>query len=239
MVDNPIFYKEIVPLDRMHHKSFRLKGEPPRYKFAAQSHVVPAIVDEFGMGGRTLPIVFLPGAKVPSAVFLLGMNPGDNRLIASDGRWEDIYVPAYLRRYPFIIGEVEGAESIVCIDQSSELFGTDAGQPLFDESGEETALLQDKIRFINDYLVAARRTDEFVKTMAELDLFQTVTIDVQPAAQDRRVMHGLMMIDLQKFNALPDKEFLRLRQLGFIPMVYAHLASLANLDRFALRAEAA
>jgi len=239
MADTPIFYKDIVPLDRQLHRSFRLKAEPPRYGFAANSHVIPAIVDEFGMGGRYLPIVFLPGAKVPSAVFLLGMNPGDNRLISRDGRWEENYVPAYLRRYPFIIGEVEGAEPIVCIDQSSELFSIDAGQPLFEDGGEDTPLLQGKIRFINDYLAAARRTEEFVKAIAELDLFQTVTIDVQPAAQDRRVMHGLMMIDLAKFNALSDADFLQLRQQGFIPMVYAHLASLANLDRFALRAEAA
>ena len=239
MADTPIFYKDIVPLDRKRHQSFRLKGEPPRYDFAAHSHVVPAIVDEFGMGGRHLPIVFLPGAKVPSAVFLLGMNPGDNRLIGRDGKWQEVYVPAYLRRYPFIIGEVEGADSIVCIDQSSELFSTEAGQPLFEDDGEDTPLLQGKIRFINDYLAAARRTEEFIKAIAELDLFQTVTIDVQPAALDRRVMHGLMMIDLGKFNALPDKDFLELRRQGFIPMVYAHLASLANLDRFALRAEAA
>lgn len=239
MADTPIFYKDIVPLDRKRHQSFRLKGEPSRYDFAAHSHVVPAIADEFGMGGRYLPIVFLPGTKLPSAVFLLGMNPGDNRLISGDGKWEENYVPAYLRRYPFIIGEVEGADSIVCIDQSSELFSTDAGQPLFEDNGEDTPLLQNKIRFINDYLAAARRTEDFIKAIVELDLFQTVTIDVQPAALDRRVMHGLMMIDLNKFNALPDADFLELRRQGFIPMVYAHLASLANLDRFALRAEAA
>jgi hypothetical protein len=239
MADTPIFYNDIVPLDRKRHQSLKLKSEPARYDFAAHSHVIPAIVDEFGMGGRYLPIVFLPGAKVPSAVFLLGMNPGDNRLISRDGRWEENYVPAYLRRYPFIIGEVEGAESIVCIDQSSALFSKDGGQPLFADDGEDTPFLQERIRFINDYLVAARRTEELVKVIAGLDLFQAITIDVQPAGQDRRVMHGLMMINLEKFNALPDADFLALRQQGFIPMVYAHLASLANLDRFAQRAEAA
>lgn len=77
----------------------------------------PAVIDEFVVASRHLPIVFVPTASKPTPVFLLGAQPGENRHVDPAGAWTGGYVPAYVRRYPFIIGDNAGAEPLVCIDE--------------------------------------------------------------------------------------------------------------------------
>lgn len=231
MTNNPLFYATIVPLNRDAHRGLHMPASEARFGFAAASHIVPAVVDEFVAGGRHLPIVFIPCAGAPSAVFLLGLRPGENRFVAADGRWSGDYVPAYLRRYPFIIGEVADAQPLVCLDESYAGLRDAIGERLFLESGEESPALKGAVQLMNEYMVAAKRNDVFVALLQKLDLFQVVTIDVRTAGQETRTLHGAMMINAAKLAALNDDDFLQLRQQGYLPGIYAHLSSLAGIDR--------
>lgn len=222
-----LFYSRIVPLDRHAHRTVTLDPGAGRFAFAHGSHVVPAVVDEMVVGGRSLPIVFVPGASSPSPVFLVGLRANRNALIGDDGSWRGDYVPAFIRRYPLIYGEVDGAEPIACVDPTGF---ADTGEPLFTDDGTETPFLAERLRLMNDYFIAAKRTETFVARLAALDLLRPVTIDAAFRGGDVASLHGLLTIDGAKLEGLADADFLALRTDGFLPAIYAALASLGTLD---------
>ena len=231
LADAILFYKNIVPLDRDAHRDLTLDTQAARFGFTRASNVIPAVVDEFTAAAHHLPIVFLPGGGTVVPVFLVGLRTGQNALVDRDGQWTGGYVPAFARRYPFIFGEMEGRDSVACIDDACEGLRHAGGERLFKEDGTETALLIERVTLMNEYFAAAKRNDVFAKLLVDLQLLLPVSIDAKFESGDTAALHGFLTIDTAKLEALSDADFLRLRQGGFIPAVYAHVASLANIDR--------
>jgi hypothetical protein len=244
MAENPLFYKKIVPLNREKHGKLRLDTGNTRFGFAAQANMIPAVFDEFVSAAHALPIVFLPGSSQPTAVFLTGPRPNKNVFVDAKGNWAPGYIPAFLRRYPFIIGDVKDANSVVCIDEDSALFSKKnefgkKSEPLFTDKGEDSELLKTNIKFINEYLAAAKRTEAFLTALQELDLLRPVTINVRLGDKDSQTLHGLLTIDAEKLASLSDADFLDLRKHGFLPAIYAQQISLTALERLSRLSEQA
>jgi hypothetical protein len=230
MADTPLFYRSIVPLNRDQHRPLKLRAEIKPWGFAAGSNMIPAVMEEFSVAARHLPVVFLPGPTQPMAVFLTGLQSGKNLLIDANGRWTGGYVPAYLRRYPFILGDVPGADPLICIDDTHPGFSSEEGEPLFDTEGRETQLLTSRIRLVNDFLASARRTEQLTRVLIELDLLRVITVDVKQPSGQSVSLTGLLTVDEGKLAALSDDAFLRLRREGLLAPIYAHLLSLGSLD---------
>jgi hypothetical protein len=232
MAESPLFYQNIVPLDRARHRDLRLVRDKKPFAFAATSHIIPAVVDEFASAARFMPIVFIPAAPHPSPVFLVGARTGQNLYVDGDGKWIDPYVPAFVRRYPFMLGTSEAASSVICIDDKYEgLRQKGAGDRLFAEDGADTPLLQECARLTETYFAAAKRTETFLETLAALQLLRSVTIEIRTESGASTALHGFLTIDETRLNALPDANFLKLRADGFLSAIYAHLFSLTAVDR--------
>src|SRR5687768_13509261 len=128
----PMFYKKPVPLDPLRHATAGLKPEGA-YRYAAGTNALPLTASEMGHAARTYPIVFSSSSPtVPFAV--VGLRDHENLFVDGQGVWrDDSYIPAYVRRYPFIFSEVpESQRLVLCIDEAAESFQTTASaQPLF------------------------------------------------------------------------------------------------------------
>ena len=99
----PIFYRDVVPLSRERHKDWYV-DLAQGFHFTAGTNSVYVAGTEFPMVAREYPIVFAKDAGeklVPVA--MLGLRPNQNLMVADDGTWRASYVPAYVRRYPFIL----------------------------------------------------------------------------------------------------------------------------------------
>jgi hypothetical protein len=228
MTNQLLFYRDVVPLNRETHKDAKINLKPERFGNYRDSHLVPALVDEFLAASPHLPIVFMPTAEGPAACFLVGLRSGVNACVDSDGKWRGDYVPAYLRRHPFILGEVDGSDPLVCVDQQ---FVSDNGEALFDGEGKESPVLLDFIRLTNEYFASSKRTENFAKTLARLNLLRSVNIDAKFETGETLALYGCLTIDEEKFAGLSDEDFLQLRKDGFLPAIYGHMASLANIER--------
>lgn len=240
MAELPLFYSSIVPLDSQAHRTHRVGPGRNFYAYAARAHLIPAVVDEFGASAREMPVVFAPAGARHAAVFLCGLKPGRNLFVNPDGRWNGAYVPAYLRRYPFMLGEREGADPVVCIDSGHEGFGPDvAGDRLFDDDGRHSPQLEGMIRLITDFAQSAKRTETLCETLAGLGLLKGVTIDVQqPGGGASASIHGLMIVDEQKLNDLPEDTFNDVRRKGFLGPIFAHLFSIGATQNLAGKLQA-
>jgi hypothetical protein len=236
----PLFYSSVVPLDSVSQRGHRLRLAEKPFGYAAQAHLIPAVIDEFPRAAREMPVVFAPSGTRHASVFLCGLKPGQNLFVDADGRWNGAYVPAYLRRYPFMLGERAGADPLICIDSAYEGFGPgEAGERLFDDEGKPSQPLNQMIALVTDFAQAAKRTDALCARLEELGLFKSVTIDVQQAGGASASVHGLAIVDEEKLATLPDDVFLDFRKQGIIGALYGHLFSIGATQNLATRLKAA
>jgi hypothetical protein len=165
----PIFYRDVVALSRERHKDWYIDPEQG-YSFARGTNSVFVAASEFAATSREYSIVFARdanGTVVPAA--LLGLRPDENLLITADNRWDANYVPAYVRRYPFILAAPapDSDQFTVCIDEAFSGFNTaKEGEQLIKEDGAHGALLERSVTFLQDFLNHTRVTEQFC---AELD----------------------------------------------------------------------
>ncbi|MBV9523080.1 MAG: SapC family protein [Alphaproteobacteria bacterium] len=115
----PLFYKNPRPLDPARHSAMSLKTEM-NFGFARTTNSVPLNVVEFFTAARHFPIVFMT-EPFPSALAVLGVRQDENLFVDERGQWQnDSYIPAYVRRYPFIFFESDDRQTLsLCIDEAA------------------------------------------------------------------------------------------------------------------------
>ncbi|MGH6659330.1 MAG: SapC family protein, partial [Sphingomicrobium sp.] len=103
----PLFYNAIEPLNVRDHANKKVR-EALRMGTVGKTHAIPLTVDEFGLAQRHFPIVFSVGES-PVPIALMGLNDGVNAFLFEDGRAREpnIYTPAYIRRYPFLLAKIK------------------------------------------------------------------------------------------------------------------------------------
>ena len=233
------FYERPVPLNRSAHKDLRLKGMPS-LKFAANVHSVPLTGTEFPAAARDVPILFA-GTDVKDAgpMALLGLRQNENLFVDADGQWiPGAYVPAFIRRYPFILAEKPdgqpGDDFTVFLDEAYEGFNNEEGERLFKEDGTDTEMLTNAVNFLGEFQQHVTRTQWFVEQLRKHDLLEPRNIRLEKDGK-AITLNGLFVVNEEKLRQLDEKvahEFLKEGVLGWI---YAHLLSLANIDRVSAR----
>ena len=239
-----LFYENPVPLNRAEHKELRMKGLS-QMKFAMNTHSVPLTGAEFGLAARDLLIVFA-GSDAASAgpIALLGLRQNENLYVDAQGQWaQDIYVPAFVRRYPFVLGEKpqgqEGSDFTVFLDERYEGFNSAEGQRLFNEDGTDTELLTNAVGFLSEFQQNVERTRWFMQQLVKHDLLEARNVQLRKGGEadsDPAItLNGLFMVNEEKVRALDEKVTHELLREGVFGWIYAHLLSLANIDRLAAR----
>lgn len=234
-----LFYERPVPLNRTQHKDLRLKGLQS-LKFAANVHSVPLTGVEFALAARDMPILFA-GASVEDAgpMALLGLRQNENLFVDANGVWEaNTYVPAFVRRYPFVLAEKpagqEGDDFTVFLDEAYEGFGSTDGDRLFKEDGTDSEILANAVNFLGEFQQHVGRTQWFMQQLRKHDLLEPRNIRLEKDGKTIN-LNGLFVVNENKLRELDEKtahEFLREGVFGWI---YSHLLSLANIDRAAQR----
>lgn len=235
LTGNVPFFKRAEPLNVQQHGKLGLKRVEKPYAFAAEAHLAPVTLGEFGAAALTYPIVFLGAEKVAFAV--MGLRQGTNLFMRPNGDFEDdVYIPGFIRRYPFVLAaEPQGDRFIVCVDAASDLVGENAETPFF-ENGQPTQFTKDAIEFLQNFEAHRRATVEFSKRLAELDLFEEKTVNFQGRKQDGGLEEPVKIADyhavsLDRLNALPAETFAKLRDEGAAAAIYCHTISLMNWQR--------
>jgi len=234
---NVLFYTKPEPLSREMHGKLGVSRVDKPFGFAAAGHVVPLTVAEFGLAGLTYPIIFAGDKKQPLAV--MGLSAGENLFVKEDGAFEvGAYVPAYIRRYPFVLANDDAGERmIVCIERNASIFREEgADMPLFDDKGEPSEYTQSAIKFCEDFETERRRTEQFVNLLTELDLFETKRAVFTPnlpggGQGEPQLIADYFGVSEEKLRAIPADKLAELRDSGALEKIYNHLSSLVGWDR--------
>ncbi|OBV11674.1 SapC family protein [Erythrobacter dokdonensis] len=230
----PLFYKDLLPLNSRDHAEWKvgtMQGAP----FLAQTHAVPLTTDEFIDAQRNYPIVFTAGDN-PLPIALFGLNEGVNTFMDADNKLvSQVYVPAYVRRYPFMLAKLRpDAEDLsLCFDPSVEFIGKrDDGLALFNEKTEPTEYTQGVLEFCRRFEEAGQRTKAFMDELQKLDIMMDGEIAITRADEPDKpfVYRGFRMVDENKLRELPVATLETLHKNGMLILIHAHLFSL-NLMR--------
>ena len=232
----PLFFKDLVPLSSIEHATWKarpIESAP----WLNNQHAVPLTVDEFANAQRNYPIIFSSGnAPVPLA--LMGLNEGVNVFMGEDGRFtEQVYVPAYVRRYPFMLAKLrpDSDDLSVCFDPTAGAIGAfEEGDALFAD-GQPTEATQQILSFCEQFEQAGQRTQAFMKELVDNDLLMDGEMSVQPDPEQAPfVYRGFQMVNEEKLRDLRGDQLRKMNQSGLLPLVYAHLFSLSVMrDVFA------
>lgn len=234
---NLLFYTSPEPLSREVHGGLGVKRMDRPFVFATKGHVVPLTVAEFTFAAISYPIIFAGAEHLPLAV--MGVNTDENLFVEPDGAFAlGNYVPAYIRRYPFVLASDDAQQRmVVCIERSAEIFAdkAKADLPLFEDNGEPSEYTQNAIKFCEDFDGERRRTEGFVKLLLDLDLFEQREAIFNMPKADGTVepvkLAEYFAVSEPKLNALPADKLAELRDNGALEKIYNHLTSLIAWDR--------
>jgi hypothetical protein len=235
-----LFYVAPEPLSKEAHAGLGVRNLENPYAFTARTHLVPLTVTEFGPASLCYPIIFIGPEKTPVAV--MGVNADENLFVDEKGGYApDAYLPAYIRRYPFVLANDAAAQRmVVCIDSKAPMIGDNPDAPFF-ENGEPSAYTKGAIDFCNNFEQEAQRTLSFVNLLKDLDLFEDKIATYTPPGPDGQPTAPQTIAQYQgvseaKLNALPADKLKEMASNGALSQVYAHLISLFGWDRLIVKA---
>lgn len=233
----PLFYNGLEPLSSELHADYRVRPATSA-AFLATQHVVPVTVDEFTLVQRFMPIVFSAGDDaIPIA--LMGLNEGVNVFVDDEGklRDENFYVPAYVRRYPYLLARLrpDAEELSLCFDPTSDTIGRfDEGEPLFVD-GQPSEATKNILQFNEQFEQAGARTSAFMNDLREAELLMDGEVSIQHESNPQPfVYRGFQMVNEEKLADLRGDQLRKMTKNGMLPLLYAHLFSLSLMrDVFA------
>ena len=228
-------FKKLAPINKEQHAKLKVKPMDS-FDFAREFHIASLMAHEFVRAAAVYPIVFIED-KAKDAfrpVVLLGLNEGENLFVDAAGKWQASYVPAIIRRYPFALAST-GTEGqfTVCIDEDSPVVGKKDGDPLFDEKGEPTQIIENVKRYLGELQQMEAFTREFCQYLASQNLFTPLNMRVRQDQQIKNIT-GCYVVNEERLNNLSDSSFLDLRNKRYLVAIYAHLTSLSQIERLTM-----
>ena len=228
----PQFYKNVVPLNKDVHSELYIESIDG-YQHTKETNSIYIAAIEFIKSAFEYPIVFTQSDdKKVFPVVLLGLEKNQNLFVDNNGKWLADYIPAYVRRYPFILATNDDASNFtVCIDESYPGFNTaKEGQPLFNDKGEQLDLLTQAIDFLKDYQNHVQLTTLFCENLSKLDILEPMQANIEKSSGQKFSVGGFMVVNREKLKALKPAQLAELVKTDQMELIYAHLASLNNLN---------
>jgi hypothetical protein len=231
MID-PTLFAEPQALDRVLHRTTRLKAGGIRYDRTAAMNAIFITAVEFGDVCREYPIIFVEagqsadGHREVAPMAVLGLTQGENLMLGTDGSWGARYTPALLRGYPLGVAPLDGGSYALCVDAKAGALSADEGERLFDDAGEATPFLAERRQFVEGIEREAQRTRLFGRRLIELELLRSMRFDATLPDGNKMSVDGFLALDEEKLGALPDATVLDLHRTGVLALIHAHQISL-------------
>jgi hypothetical protein len=228
-------FTNLVPVNKERHSATKIK-QINSFQFASRFHIASVMAHEFVRAASIYPIVFLEDKARDEfrPVVLMGLDEGENLFIDKEGKWQASYVPAIIRRYPFALARTNQENQFtVCIDEGSELVNSEEGQALFDEKGEPTVVIENVKRYLGELQQMELFTSEFCRFFSEHNMFTPLNMRVRDNNSIKNIA-GCYVLNEERLNNLSDERFLEIRNKRYLPAIYAHLTSLAQIERLVM-----
>lgn len=231
----PLFYKDPVLLRFEEHRDAGLTAAND-FNFAREAVAIPLCIGEFAVAMRHFPIVFAIDDQA-SPIALTAIHKERNLFVEPDGSWKaGAYVPAYLRRYPFIVTETEDrTRQLLAVDRGSERYvasvaGRNDAARLFDDVGGPTVTAQSAMAICNAFHTDYSTTVAFGGALLEAKVLMPYHANFRLPDGAAHQLNGFYVVDEKAYRALPAKTVADWHAKGWLDLVTLHLASLQSFQ---------
>ena len=230
-----------VVLNSVTHRDVRIATVRPTRQNAALN-LVSVIPREFASLLAHYPIFFTKNTETGrfDIAALLGFESAEN-LYYVDGRWDAAYVPLHIQRQPFSLvargADVSGnqppsLEVAIDLNQTVESY---EGVRLFLENGQPTQFLQSITSMLSALFAGGKETDVFTGRLMELDLLESVRIDIEFVNGADTKLQGLYWIAETALKSLSATQLAELRDREFLQWMYFQMASISHVSGLVAR----
>jgi hypothetical protein len=226
-----LIYQSAAPIMAARHKNSSVEAVPG-YGFSAGINAVPLMAVEFLRAATEYAIVFTPNGDEVAPAVVLGIKGDQNLYLGDDAKWKAKYIPAFIRRYPFVFSTGADRQMLtLCIDESYPGINTEGrGQRLFGDDGKPTPYVDAVLKFLQEYQAQYERTRIFCKRVKELGLLEPMQAQVVTPQNNKLTLSGFLGVNRNKLRALEGEALTKLVKTDELELLYLHLYSLRNFD---------
>lgn len=242
-VGHKLFYRQPELLNHQSHGSLGLRVPERPFEFARRSRALPVTLSEIASAQKHFPVVF-SDLENPLPLAVVGTRDDVNLFVRDDGDWErEVYIPAYVRCYPFALAARSNDEYAVVIDRAAESISDDPEQPFFGDDKKVTPQIQALIDFVGRYDAETKRTVQFGQRLKQLGLLAGQQVTRKKESGEEEPVASYVAVDSEKLDKLDDAVVRELFEQGYLAGIFAHLFSLENwqviINRISAREKAA
>ena len=219
-------------LNKETHRSLRVKTG---YSAALGDAVMYAMTYpvEFRDIQHSYPILFTKNPETGGflAAAVLGFEAKQNLFLRGD-RWDAPYVPAPIQRQAFLIGtrgDEKNEAPVVSLDLDHPRVSSDEGETLFDEDGETTDFLEQKIALLDKLHRGLQHGAGFTDTLLKYELLEQITLDIVFDDGEKKSVQGFYCIAEERLYALKGDVLASLNQAGYLQPVFMAVASMSRM----------
>lgn len=236
MAKQVLFYETAVPLNPQHHANWSVEiGND--YSFSRDVNSVLLMAAEFLAAAGDYPIVFVEANGIVSPVVILGVENNQNLYLTEQNTWKAKYIPAFVRRYPFVFSSNEdNSVFTLCVDETFPGFNqASKGARLFEDEGKPSQYIQNVLAFLQSYQTEHQLTQNFSSKLKELDVLETMQAQITLDTGKTFSLNGFLCVNKEKLKNLPAEKLAELAKSDELELIYAHLHSLKNFEEIQQR----
>ncbi len=222
-----LFYAQLAAVNADRHQNWCVEMGRD-YAFARTTNSVPLTRVEFARAAREYPIVFAGPDQDVFPLAVLGLEDQQNLFVDAQGKWQADYLPAFVRRYPFVFTTFdEGQNFTLCIDEAfSGCNQEDRGEHLFDSEQQKTRYLDNVLAFLGEFQAEYQRTLAFAKRMKVLDLLEPVQANVELGSGKKLALTDFQVVNRNRLKNISETALKEMFAADDLELVYMHLQSL-------------
>ena len=224
-----MIYETAVSVSHARHGNWSLEAGT-NYAFCRNVNSVPLMAAEFASAALEYAIVFGGAGDVVLPAAVLGVRTDENLYVTKEGGWQVKYIPAFVRRYPFVFSSRDDDKTFtLCIDEAFPGFNQSGrGERLFGDDGKPTPYVENVLKFLQQYQLEFHRTQGFCKKLKDLNLLEPMQAQINLASGERMALRGFSVVDRARLKTLSAETLAELVRSDELELIYDHLVSMRN-----------
>ena len=216
-----MIYEAAVPVSHTRHGNWYLEVGT-NYAFCRSVNSVPLMAAEFASAALEYAVVFGGTGDVVMPAAVLGLRPDQNLYVTNQGSWQAKYIPAFVRRYPFVFSSRdEGKAFTLCIDEAFPGFNQSGrGERLFGDDGKPTPYVENVLKFLQQYQLEFQRTQGFCKKLKDLNLLEPMQAQINLGSGERMALGGFSVVNRARLKTLSSNVLAELAHSDELELIY-------------------
>jgi hypothetical protein len=226
-----LIYETAVPVSAARHADVCIEPGGD-YAFTAEINAVPLMAVEFLPAAAEYAIVFTQSGDDVLPAVVLGVRGNQNLYLSSDRQWQAKYVPAFVRRYPFVFSKSDDGKTLtLCIDESHPGVNREGrGERLFGVDGKPTPYVERVLKFLQEYQAQFERTRAFGRRVRDLGLLEPMQAQVTTPKGAKHSLSGFLSVRREKLRALDGEALATLARTDELELLFLQMHSLRNFN---------